>query len=152
MASGTQRARRVVKYGITNRTKLEPTKREKRAAAKAKRLAKKKTARTPHPETIKRRKRKAAEAALNTLPVCPISRDEIPEKDRIFAGQSHKLPGQPGRVSVWRWINRGVPYKNGGTARLKLPAFRSGSRRWTSLRHFAWWQAELDKADATTST
>lgn len=105
-----------------------------------------KPAKSPHPETIKRRRRKEVALRLDAMPVCSIGRNEIPEKDRIFVSQASMLPGKPHPSTVGRWIRFGVQLRSESPARLKLPAFRHGSRHWTSLRHFEWWQQQLDNA------
>lgn len=146
--AGVGKSARMAKVKVTKIAKrtLGPTRRQERAARKKKRLDAKKAERKPHPETLRRRRRKAKQAKLNELPTCPIGRDEIKPTDRIFLGQSHLVPGNPHRATLWRWAKYGVQLVSGATVRFKLPTFRAGSRRWTSLRHFAWWQEQLDKA------
>lgn len=132
---------------VTPRKSPEKTKRHLRKERRAARLNK--TTRQPHPETIKRRNRKTLAAQLAVMPFCPIKREDIAEKDRIFVSQSNLIPGKPHAATLGRWMKFGVQLRPDSPARLKLPAFRSGSRRWTSLRQFAWWQEQIDNADAS---
>jgi hypothetical protein len=98
-----------------------------------------------HRETIRRRNRRAKQLAAEALlPQCPITRTDIADKDRIFTGMARRLPGSPHPSTVGRWMRFGVPITPGNKIKLRLPSYRAGSRRYTSLLQFRWWEEQLD--------
>lgn len=66
----------------------------------------------------------------------------IPRAEWLAIKNWRRIPGCQSYTSIKRWVTEGLRAKSGDF--VKLPSFRLGGRRYTTMAAFDWWNKELD--------
>lgn len=62
--------------------------------------------------------------------------ESTPQSEWIGMTETHRIPGSPSRLTVWKWRTKGVLSRT--RHRVKLPTFLFSGREYTTLDAYNW--------------